>query len=92
MTMPGIGSVARHREGRRDFVLARQAEVEQLHVAVGPHHDVVGLDVAMDDPGDVRDRQRLGDLARDVDRAVDPDPLRRQRPQRRRRRSSSMAR
>ena len=46
---------------------ARQAEVEHLHVAVGPDHDVLGLDVAMDDAGRVRGGERARDLAADVD-------------------------
>jgi hypothetical protein len=50
-----------------------EAEVEHLRVALGRHHDVLGLDVAVDDArlmrgregaGDVRsDRQPLGDGA-----------------------------
>ena len=45
---------------------ARQAEVEHLHVAVAAHHDVLGLDVAMDDAGGVRRGQRPRHLPADV--------------------------
>ena len=47
---------------------ARQPEVEHLHVAVGPDHDVLRLDVAMDDAGGVRGGERARHLAADVDR------------------------
>jgi hypothetical protein len=40
-----------------------QAEIDQLGETVRPHHDVLGLDVAMHDPGSVRRRQRLRHLA-----------------------------
>ena len=62
---------------------ARQAEIEQLDVAVGPDHHVVRLDVAVDDLRGVRDRQRFGDLPRDADGAFERQALRRQLPQRR---------
>ena len=62
---------------------ARQPEVEQLDVAIRPHHDVVRLDVAMDDLRRVRDRQRFGHLPRDADDARERQSLRRQLPQRR---------
>src|SRR5205823_14088868 len=52
------------RRRRRDH--AREAEVEQLHVAVGAQHDVVGLDVAMYEPDRFRRRQRRGDLRGDA--------------------------
>jgi hypothetical protein len=41
---------------------AGQAEVEDLHVAVGTDHDVFGLDVAVDDPRGVGGGQRPGHL------------------------------
>ena len=41
---------------------AGQAEVEHLHDAVVAHHEVRGLDVAMDDAGGMGGRQRLGRL------------------------------
>ena len=53
--------VGQPRRGRlRDE--ARQTEVEELHVTIGTHHDVLGLDVAMDDAGGVRDRKRPREL------------------------------
>ncbi len=61
---------------------SRQAEIEQLDVAVGPDHHVVGLDVAMDDLRGVRHRQRFRHLPRDADDARKRQPLRRQLPQR----------
>ena len=51
----------------------RQAEVQHLHRAVGPHLDVRGLQIAMDDPLLVRGFQRLGDLPRDRQRFVERD-------------------
>jgi hypothetical protein len=42
-----------------------QAEVEDLHVAVGSQHDVGRLQVAVDDPVLVRRLQPVGDLAGD---------------------------
>ncbi len=42
-----------------------QPEVQHLHGAVGPHLDVGGLQIAMDDALLVRRLQRLGDLRRD---------------------------
>jgi hypothetical protein len=44
-----------------------EAEIEQLHVAVAPEDDVVGLDVAVCDARGVRGGERLGHLRRDVD-------------------------
>ena len=43
------------------------AEVEHLHVAVGPQHQVVGLDVAMDDRRGMRGRERRCRLDGDVE-------------------------
>ena len=45
---------------------AGEPEVEQLHVAVGAHHDVLRLDVAMHDAGGVRGGERLGELRADA--------------------------
>ena len=45
----------------------RQAEVEHLHVAVGPDHDVLRLDVAVHDAGGMRGAERPRHLAADVD-------------------------
>ena len=46
----------------------RQPEVEHLHVAVGADHDVLGLDVPVDDAGGVRGGERARHLPADVDR------------------------
>ena len=46
-----------------------QAEVEELGVAVPGDHDVVGLDVAVEDARVVGLGQALGDLEGDLDRA-----------------------
>ena len=51
----------------------RQTEVEHLHRAIGPHLDVRGLEIAVDDPLLVRRFERLGDLLRDRQRLVDGD-------------------
>ena len=50
--------------GRRQL---RQAEVEDLDQPVVRDHDVVGLQVAVNDAGAVRLRQALGDLRADLD-------------------------
>ena len=42
---------------------AGQAEIEDLGIAVVPHHDVLGLDVAVHDPGGMGRGQRPGHLA-----------------------------
>ena len=49
----------RQAEARRIFC---NAEIEQFRNAVRAHEDVAGLDVAMDHPEVVHDRQRLADL------------------------------
>ena len=54
---------------------AGEAEVEHLHVAVVAHHHIVRLDVAVHDLRGVGDGERLGDLARDADGAVEGQPL-----------------
>src|SRR6185369_7427161 len=38
-----------------------------LNVAVAPHHDVVGFDIAMDDSRMMRCRQSAGGLNRDIE-------------------------
>ena len=53
----------------------REAEVEDLDDAVLRDHDVLGLQVPVDDPGGVRLGEPVGDLAGDVEQAP-----RRQRP------------
>ena len=52
-----------------------QPEVEQLDVAVGPDHHVLGLDVAVHDLRGVGDGERLGDLPRDGERRATPAAL-----------------
>ena len=44
-----------------------QAEVQDFHDAVLAHHDVLRLDVAMNDAGGVRGDECGGDLYRDVE-------------------------
>ena len=50
--------------GGRGRDIPRQPEVEDLHPAVGGDEDVVGLEVAVDDPRSVRRRQAIGDQTR----------------------------
>ena len=71
MTGPVTPVSLRARPGSK----TRQAEVEQLDVAVGPDHHVVRLDVAMDDLRRVRDREGFGDLPRDARRAAERQAL-----------------
>ena len=47
----------------------REAEVENLRVALRRDDDVVGLDVAVDDAVGVRVGERVGDLDGEIDRA-----------------------
>ena len=49
-------------------MLAREAEVEQLHAAGRLEHDVLGLDVPVHEPGRVRVGERLEQDARDAGR------------------------
>ena len=49
----------------------RQAKVQHLHGAVGPHLDVRRLQIAVDDPLLVRGFERLGDLPRDRQRFIE---------------------
>ena len=71
MMRPGsdAGPVGPADTGR--VVQPRQTEVEELDVPIGPDHDVVGLDVAVDDLRGVRDGERFGDLTRDADGAFE---------------------
>src|SRR6266540_6736396 len=60
------------RSGRyRRMVQPRKTEIEELDVPIGPDHDVIRLDVAVDDLRGVRDGQRFGDLTRDADGAFE---------------------
>ena len=52
---------------RRGLHQFRHAEVQQLHVPVGPQHDVLGLHITVHDAGAVRHVERRRDLSRDVD-------------------------
>ena len=74
---PGVhvGNRRRIRDGagRRGVGRLGQAEVEYLHGAVGAHHDVGGLQVAVDDPPLVGGLERLDDLLRDGQRIVQRD-------------------
>ena len=45
-----------------------ETEVENFHDAIAAKHDVVGLDVAMDDADAVSGAKGTGDLNSDVDR------------------------
>ena len=69
-----VGDV-RHARRTTAAVLHRlgQTEVEHLHRAVGPHFDVRGLQVAVDDALLVRGFERFGDLSRDRQRVVERD-------------------
>ena len=70
-------------EARRDPRIARtifleflfsqlgQAKVEHLRIAVRSQHDVLGLDVAMNDSGSVRGAERAGDLNRRLDNLIE---------------------
>jgi hypothetical protein len=51
---------------RKEFDQLREAEVEDLYVAVGSQHDIFGLDIAMYDSRGVSARKRSRDLQRDV--------------------------
>ncbi len=59
-----------HPGGRlhRRIAQPRDPEIHDLHAAVGQHHDVAGLHVAVDHPALVGDGEGLGDLGRDLHR------------------------
>jgi hypothetical protein len=59
-----------------------QPEIDHLHHAIGPQHDVFRLDVAMDDPRVVRRQQCAGDLSRDAARLGCSDRAAHARPKR----------
>src|SRR5437016_11403792 len=49
--------------------ISRDAKVHHLHLAGARHHDVSRLDIAVDDPGAVRLRERDADRARKLHRS-----------------------
>ena len=59
-----------------------QAEIDHLGVAVVPHHDVLGLDIPVHDPGGMGRGQRLGHLADEVHQLGQGGTPGRERPQR----------
>ena len=71
-----VGRGADHQSRLGEFVpargadRARDAEIGHDRMTTG-QHDVLGLDVAMHDVMAVRVRQRVGDLARDLQRVVE---------------------
>ena len=66
MYLDTVGEWVSSGAGGRD--IPRQPEVEDLHPAVGGEEDVVGLEVAVDDPRPVRRRQAVGDGCADLRR------------------------
>ena len=70
-----VGEFIAHRglrpDARRRCRRLGEAEVEDLHRAVGAHFDVRGLEIAMDEPLLVCGFERLGNLFRDRQRLVD---------------------
>ena len=55
--------------GRCGIVDTRQSKVENLHVAGGRAHQVLGFEIPVDDAALVRDRQRPRDVEHGLDRA-----------------------
>ena len=53
----------------------REAEVQNLDLALVGHHDVAGLEIAMDDAGAVGCRERIRDLNRVTQRVLEPAAL-----------------
>jgi hypothetical protein len=51
-----------------------EAEIENLHLAVSPQHDVRRLQVAVDDAGVVSGLERVGNLRRQGERLVERHP------------------
>ena len=62
--------------------VAGQAEIEHLGIAIVPHHDVLGLDVPVHNPGGMGRGQRLGHLADERHQRRQGETLRSERPQR----------
>ena len=58
-------------EERRLCAQLRQAEIQHLDVSACRNHQVFGLDVAVDDAGGVRGRQRVGGLHRVVEHLLE---------------------
>ena len=56
---------------RRLFSQFRQTEIENFHVAIRPQHDVLGLDIAMNDSRCMSGCQSVGNLNRDLQRLVE---------------------
>src|SRR6201988_2788564 len=48
-----------------------ESEVEDLHVAFGPDHDVLRFDIAMNDAGFVCGGECIGNLDRDVEHVAE---------------------
>ena len=71
---------AEHRPGLRDAVIdvqrAGDAEVGHLHLALAAEEDVLRLDVAVDEPVVVREREPVGDRERELERPSDRQPAR----------------
>ena len=55
--------------GQRAAGQLGDAEIGDLHAAVGQHHDVRGLDIAMHDPAGMGEGERVGDGGGDLDGA-----------------------
>src|SRR6266550_5180726 len=77
---PQIGLSECHRScpvrrslGEGGFRQLRNPEVEHFHVAIRPQHDVLWLDVAMDNAGFVGGSERTRPLDRDVNSFTDLD-------------------
>ena len=73
-------AVPEHRRGLRRRLRPGDdpgdAEVHDLDLALARDHDVRRLDVAVDHAGDVRVRERLADLLRDLDGVPDVEAAR----------------
>jgi hypothetical protein len=54
-------------------IVGGQAKVEDLRAAGARHHDVLGLEIAVDDAGVVRRGQAVRDLGREVESSLERD-------------------